>query len=156
MIMRPTLVAAFVLAAAASVPAAAQDGYAIGLQPGAEVRFSVRGSDHEVIRGRAVRIDGDTLVVASGALAGAAPRRVLLTDLATLQVRGGRDRRRGVVIGAVGLGVVTGVAGGIDYAHNTITFGDFIGTLAGNVALGAGVGYLLAPTGWFRLPLPGH
>jgi hypothetical protein len=157
-IMRiPALLAALMMMIATASPSSAQGGYALGVQPGAQVRYTVRGAEGETVQGHAFRVSRDTLFVTPDHGDGALPARpILLADLATLQVRGGRAHARGAAIGAVGLGIVTGIAGGVDYAHGNITFGDFIGTLAGNIALGAGVGYLLAPVGWVRLPLPGR
>lgn len=134
----------------ALLPAAAlaQSDYRVAIQPGTDVRFMLRDSVSDRRVGRAEGVSGDTLLLSTPVL------RVPLRDLSSLEIRGGRDRRRGVVIGAAALGVVTGVAGGVDVSRSNISFGDYIGTLLGNIVVGGAVGYLLAPTGWLQLPLP--
>lgn len=151
-LMRTThrLLIAWVALAAAATSAQAQEQARLIIAPGTEVRILPRSPGAGTIVDRAQGLSGDTLILSSP------PRRIPLPDLASLEVRGGRDRHRGSAIGALAFGAVTAVAGGIDYSHGTITLGDFAGTLLGNVAVGAALGYLLAPTGWVALPLPGR
>lgn len=133
-----------------ALAAGAQDRGRLILAPGTQVRATWRAPSGETLTGHADGIVGDTLLLAEPA------RRIPLADLSALEVRGGRDRARGATIGAVALGVVTGVGGGIDYSRGNIGFGDLLWTIAENVSLGAAVGALLAPTGWLKLPLPGR
>lgn len=127
-------------------------GYRLTLQPGTDLRVSAGDTTLAPAGGRAARVDGDTLVwVPEG---GVAPQRVALTSLAALRIRGGRDRRRGALIGGVALGVVTGAAAAVDYGGRNISAGDAIGSTIGNVGLGALLGAWLAPQGWLRVPLP--
>jgi hypothetical protein len=151
--VRVALGAAFML-----VPVCARSqgmaGYRLALAPGAELRIATHASPTAPSRARAERVAGDTLFYFAGG--SEASRSLLLSDVATLQVRGGKDHRRGAIIGAVVLGAITGVAGGIDYGRHDISGGDYVGSTIGNVALGALLGYAFAPTGWVRVPLPGR
>jgi hypothetical protein len=70
----------------------------------------------------------------------------------TIGVGGERSRRRGVVRGAVLLGAVAAVFGGLDKRQGKIRTGEYAGTIAGNVAVGAALGYLISPRRWQRLP----
>ena len=70
----------------------------------------------------------------------------------TIGVGGERNRRRGMVRGAVLLGAVAAVFGGLDKRQGRIRSGEYAGTIAGNVVIGAAVGYLISPRRWQRLP----
>jgi hypothetical protein len=100
--------------------------------------------------------NGNVIVVWPRGAAPGVEERYALSDLAMLEVRGGRDRARGALIGA-GIGVViVGVFGGIDHARGEISSGELAGTVASNAVAGALLGALFAPRGWRRLPLPAH
>ena len=74
----------------------------------------------------------------------------------TIAVAGERDRRRGIMRGAAILGAVALVFGGIDRAQGEFKTGEYLGTVAGNLAVGGAIGYLLSPRGWQKLPWSGH
>jgi hypothetical protein len=128
-----------------------EGAYRVAIARGTTVRMSSRiAPDRRTTRDVDV-VTGDTL---SFLARGGDAAQVRLSDLARLEVRGGKDRRRGVLYGAAALGVVTAVAGGIDYAHDNISGGDLVGSTIGNMVLGGLIGYALSPTGWEALPLP--
>lgn len=83
-------------------------------------------------------------------LAADARTRSAGTDV--VAVKGERDRRAGVRRGAIVLGGVAVVFGGIDAAGGNIGVGEWLGTIAGNAILGGAVGYMIAPRGWQNLP----
>jgi hypothetical protein len=147
------------LAAAAllhAAPAAAQ--FRIDLAPGADVRIATSAAPELRVRGRVVRTDGNgtTVVIWPRGAAAGTETGYAVRDLASLEVRGGRDRVRGALIGAGILTAITAVFGGIDKAQGRISSGDLAGTVASNAAGGALLGFALAPRGWRRLPLPGR
>lgn len=156
--LTPTTVMALTLACVAAGPLSAQSDYRLAVNEGTEVRVAVRGSGGTV-HGRTERVAGDTLLLrASG---NAVTRRFLLHDLERLELRGGKDHRRGVTIGATVGGVVTLVFGGIDVSRNStalpedqISAAEVVAAAALNAAIGGIIGYALAPGGWERLPLP--
>lgn len=146
------------LACLAAEPLSAQSGYRLGIDEGAEVRLATRGSGGTV-QGRTERVIGDTLLLRGGG--NAVTRRFLLQDLDRLELRGGKNHRLGVIIGATIGSVVTLVAGGIDVSKNAtsapedqISVGEVIAAAVGNAAIGGILGYAFAPGGWERLPLP--
>ena len=150
--------AAIALAAAmlGAVPAAAQ--FRIDLDPGARVRLTTAAAPDQKVAATVVRIDGNgsTVIVWPRGAAPGVEERYALSDLAMLEVRGGRDRARGVMIGA---GIATASAalfGGIDRARGKISSGELTGTVVSNAVAGALLGYAFAPRGWRRLPLPGR
>jgi hypothetical protein len=103
-----------------------------------------------------VRTDGGgtTVVVWPRGAAPGVEASYALPDLAALEVRGGRDRARGALIGA---GIATALAalfGGIDHARGELSSGELTGTVASNAVAGALLGFAFAPRGWRRLPLP--
>lgn len=125
------------------------EGYALAIPAGTDVRVRAEGLA-ERQRGRVEQVAGDTLVYATGG----GVRHVPLATLASLEIRGGKDRQRGAAIGAIALGLVTGVAAATDYSHGNISGGDAIGSTLGNIGVGALLGAWLAPQGWLRVPLP--
>lgn len=159
--MRAPIAAGLLLALAAGArPARAQQaGYRLTIDQGIDVRATLRSATGTRINGRAAGMAGDTLLLAEGS--GAMTRRFLLRDLSSLEIRGGRNRRRGATIGAILAATITGIAGGIDVSNNAtsapddrISAGEVIGAAAVNAAIGGLIGYALAPGGWERLPLP--
>ncbi|MDB4878652.1 MAG: hypothetical protein JWL60_98 [Gemmatimonadetes bacterium] len=138
---------------------AQQGGYRLVIDQGIDVRLTTRGESGTRIAGRAGGVRADTLLLAESS--GAITRRFLLRDLSSLEIRGGRNRRRGATIGAILGATITGIAGGIDVSKNAssapddrISIGEVIGAAVGNAAIGGLIGYALAPGGWERLPLP--
>lgn len=73
----------------------------------------------------------------------------------TIGVGGERNRGRGVLRGALLLGAIAAVFGGIDKGQGELRTGEYARTVAGNVAIGAALGYLISPRGWQRLPSSG-
>lgn len=140
------LAAGFVTAA----PVAAQNSYGIGLATGTPIRLRTADDPQTRITGKVIALAGDTMLVAVDRSRQATFRldRVLL-----LEVRGGKDRKRGMAIGAGVLGGIGLVFGGIDASRDKISSGEFVGTVVGNAALGALLGYALAPRGWETVPL---
>lgn len=126
--------------------------YRLTMVPRTAVEFAMLGAPTALTRGEAALVTGDTLLLVPRDSRGA--RSVRLSDLAVLQVRGGKDRPRGIAFGAAALALITAVAGGIDHAHGNLSTGDLIGTVAGNAVIGGLVGYALAPTGWESVALP--
>lgn len=72
----------------------------------------------------------------------------------TIAVIGEKDRKRGVVRGALVFAGFTMIVGGIDLAGDKISGSDYIGAVAGNAVVGGVVGYFIAPRGRQRLPAP--
>lgn len=145
---RSALAFSALLALAAS-PASAQGSYRLEIDRGVDVRFSTRASPEQRLAGRVLGVVGDTLL-----LEGGASRRYPLADLARLELRGGRDRRRGVTIGALAGSGITAVAGGIDAGQGQISVGEVVGAALLNAVIGGVIGHALAPGGWERLALP--
>jgi hypothetical protein len=67
-------------------------------------------------------------------------------------VAGEPNRRRGMIRGAVLLGALALVFGGIDKAQGELDRREYLGAVAGNALVGAALGYLVSPRGWQRLP----
>ncbi len=150
---------AAVLAAAAllhAAPAAAQ--FRVELAPGAAVRVTAAADPGRPVVGTFLRADGNgnVIVVWPRSMPAGAETRYALADLAALEVRAGKDRRRGALVGAGILAVGTGIFGGIDRSRGRISSGELVGTVASNAAFGGVLGYFLAPRGWRGVPLPGH
>lgn len=140
----------------AAAPAAAQ--FRIDLQPGAEVRLATAAAPEARVRARVVRMDGGgtTVVVWPRGAAQGVETRYAVPELASIEVRAGRDRGRGAWIGAAIATAGSALFGGIDRARGNISSGELAGTVASNAVFGALLGYAFAPRGWRRLPLPGH
>jgi len=138
------------LALAASHTAAGQVPYRVALEPGTRVRVTTDGVPGRRVTGSVLALRDDTL-----ALRGKdGQHRFPLTHLRSLEVRGGKDRRRGMLIGGGIAFGITAVFGGIDRANGGISTGSLAGTLATNAAIGALLGWVFAPTGWEPIPLP--
>ena len=136
--------------------AAAQ--FRIDLAPGAEVRIATAAAPELPVRGRVVRSDdnGTTVVIWARGTPPGTETGYAVRDLASLEVRAGRNRARGALIGA---GIATAgaaVFGGFDNARGKISSGELAGTVVSNAVAGALLGALFAPRGWRRLPLPGR
>ena len=132
---------------------ARDDGiYRLSVDPRTDVRLATRASPSVFTRGEVALVAGDTLFLVPRDSRGA--RSVTLSDLALLQVRGGKDHPRGVAYGAAAFALVTAVAGGIDHAHGAISAGDVLASVVGNALIGGLVGYAFAPTGWESVALP--
>lgn len=131
-------------------PLLAQNSYGIGLATGTQVRLRTVDDPQKAVTGKLIGLAGDTMLVAlEHSTQGSYPFAVLQS----LEVRGGKDHKRGAVIGAGIIGGIGLVFGGIDLAHDKISSGDFVGTVVGNSVIGALLGFALAPKGWERVPL---
>jgi hypothetical protein len=149
------LAAAFAAAALLrAAPAAAQ--FRIDFEPGAQVRLATAAAPDVHLRGRVAGADGNgtTVVVwPKGAPAGT-ETRYAVRELASLEVRTGKDRLRGTVIGATIGTLLATFFGGIDHARGNISSGELASTVAGNAFVGGVLGFVFAPRGWRPLPLP--
>jgi hypothetical protein len=150
---------AAVVAAAAllrAAPAAAQ--FRVELAPGAALRLTTAAEPGRPVTATFLRADGNgnVIVVWARTAPAGTETRYALADLAALEVRAGRNRGRGALVGAGIATAVTGVFGGIDRSRGRISSGELAGTVASNAVFGGLLGYFLAPRGWRRLPLPGR
>lgn len=139
-----------------AAPAAAQ--FRIDLEPGAQVRFATIAAPDVHLRGRVARVDGNgstVIVWPRGTPAGTETRHAV-ADLASLEVRAGKDRLRGALVGATIGTLLATVFGGIDQARGNISSDELASTVVGNAAVGGVLGLVFAPRGWRRLPLPGR
>lgn len=122
-------------------------GHRVLIAPDARVRLTLRAEPTTRLDDRVARFVGDTLTLQSS-------RAFAIPELASLEVRGGKNRRRGVLYG---VGIITAItaAGAIpDHSKGVVTTGEMLGAFAGNAVVGAIAGYYLAPKGWIRVPLP--
>ena len=97
--------------------------------------------------------NGNTIIVWPRAAAPGMEEGDAVADLVPIEVRAGRDRKRGTLLGA---GIATAFAAlfcGIDRAHGDMSPGEVAGTVASGAVGGALLGYAFAPRGWRRLPL---
>jgi hypothetical protein len=141
------LAAVFVLAAG-SLEAQLASG--VMIQPGAEVRLTLI-SPPQRVSGLLVVADEDSIRIQRKR--GGAGSTFRFQDVRRIDVRGGEDKRRGFLIGGAILGGIGAVFGGIDYARDEISGGDYFGTIVANFLVGGLVGYVFAPKGWVELPL---
>ena len=132
-------------------------GCSIRVSSGAEVRIALSGRPGEKLIGRVAHASPDSIYVQF--TPSATPNGFALAQLGSLEVRGGEDRRRGFVRGAGiggGLGLALAVVGGA--TDPEVSRGDLIGIGMGNVlilgAIAGAFGYMLAPAGWQKIPLP--
>lgn len=72
-----------------------------------------------------------------------------------IAVQGDRDRRQGVLRGAIILAGIAAVGGGIDAARGKSGAAEYLGAVVVNAAIGGALGYLIPPRGWQELPAPG-
>lgn len=145
---RHALLCVLTLLALPSGEASAQ-GIVVTLAPNAEVRVRTVEQPSRTVRGRALELTADTLFLSrSGAMA-----RYPVSQLRSLEVRSGRDRRRGMLIGGAFTGGIALVFGGIDAANGNIGTGEWMGTIVSNTIIGGLFGYMLAPRGWAQVPL---
>lgn len=155
---RVRLLAAAIAAAALfdAAPGAAQ--FRIDLEPGADVRLATAAAPDVRARARVVRMDGNgnTIIVWPRGAAPGVETGYAVADLASLEVRAGRDRKRGALIGAAIATAFAALFGGIDRARGEISSGELTGTVVSNAVAGALLGYAFAPRGWRELPLPGR
>ncbi|HET6228816.1 MAG TPA: hypothetical protein VFE05_01990 [Longimicrobiaceae bacterium] len=151
-------VTAAVLAASAlrAAPAAAQ--FRLDLEPGAAVRVTTLAAPGVQVTGKALRTDGNgsTIVIWPRSAPAGTETRYALSDLAMLEVRGGKNRTRGALMGAGIAAALAAVFGGIDSARGRISSGELTSTVGWDAVFGAGVGALFAPRRWQPLPLPGR
>jgi len=152
--LRPLAAALAAAALLRAVPAAAQ--FRIDLEPSANVRLATLAAPDVRVRGKIARTDGNGTTVViwpRGAPAGS-ETSYAMRDLASIEVRGGRDRMRGTLIGTTIATVGSALFGGIDRARGEISSGELTGTVASNAVIGGLLGYAFAPRGWIALPLP--
>lgn len=140
---------ALALSLAGSEALAAQLAPGVTLQPGTDVRVTLP-SPASRVRGRLHSVDRDRIRLQRG---DAAPRALAFANVQRVSLRQGRDRRRGMKLGAAILGGVALVFGGVDASRGVISVDDYIGTVVGNTAIGALLGAAAAPRGWIDVPL---
>lgn len=133
----------------AAIPATA---FRLSIDEGTAVRFALRSDTTSSRRETSSGVVNDTLRLQSRN--GTSESAVALRDLARLEISGGDDKRRGMLLGAGIVGGATAIFAGADASKGNISAGDAVGTVAVNAVLGALIGYALAPRGWERLPLP--
>lgn len=120
------------------------------VSPGAEVRVHPRAGTAGVVRGRSVTAGVDSIVLARREQL----MKFALSDVAQVQVRGGRARSRGMLWGAA-LGATIGAAvPSHALAKLPAAANGPASTIALNAAIGSAFGLLLAPVVWAPLPLP--
>lgn len=136
-------------AVALASPALAQGSAGVSITPGTELRVARITNPEPKIHGKLVVLAGDTIVLRDGDVTA----RVPLGELASLEVRGGEDKRRGFLIGSGAMAAVTGVILGLGAGGAGVTPGEAFGTILGNALVGGLVGYAFAPAGWERIPL---
>ena len=129
---------------------AQSSGYHIALGRGSAVRVTTMLEPSRRIVGKVLAMPGDTIILDSNS----AQVKFPLAALNSLEIRGEEDKRRGFTIGAVALGGIAVVFGGIDYSKDRISGGDWFSTIVGNALIGGLIGYAFAPKGWDPLPLP--
>lgn len=114
--------------------------------PGSEAK--VRSADGAVHSGAVVRHEAATLTLQ---VAGAAAPTPIATSGASVEIRGGKNRRKGALVwGAAGAGL--GIVGAA--TDPSIGSGEAAGAIVGNAILFAGVGALVGTSGGTRVPLP--
>lgn len=148
------MIRALILAAIAlaSSVASAQEPFRLALGRGAEVRVTPLAAPGERRVGKVELMTGDTIrVLERGSNT---VNSYAIRDLRLLEIRGGENKRRGVLIGAGFLGGIALVFGSIDASRGEVTGSDVFSATVGNALIGALIGYAFAPKGWERLPLP--
>lgn len=118
-------------------PASAQVAYHLSLNPGTQVRIETREQPGRKITGEVYSTVRDTLFLQGD-------RGYAVSDLKSLRLRSGVDRKRGILIGAA----IGGVAG---FFEGTEERGS---VTAGTAMIGMLFGYAFAPKGWEKIPLP--
>jgi hypothetical protein len=78
--------------------------------------------------------------------------RIARLENGAIAVRGARNRRAGMMRGAMVLAGVGVVFGGIDKSRGNLSSGNYATAVIGNAVVGAAVGYLISPRGWQQLP----
>lgn len=125
----------------------------VALDPGTQVRLTTDSAPHRRVVGRVASLRADTLRLQPHGGFGGAPAYPT-ASIRTLEIRGGEDKRRGILIGAgIGAGIVL-VFGGMDHARGQISSNELLSTMVGNALIGGLIGYAFAPTGWERIPVP--
>lgn len=76
------------------------------------------------------------------------------SDVAAIEMRGGRDRGLGAMYGATAGALLGAIPGGIDYARDRISGSELGRTVFFNAIIGGAVGALISPRGWVPLPVP--
>lgn len=115
--------------------------------PDARIRYQLIASGARRRNSTVQSFANDTLVV-EGEVA------IPLSQLASAEVRGGRNVRRGIMYGVA---IITGItaAGAIpDHSRGVIGTGEMMRTFFGNAVFGGLLGAAFAPKGWVRVPIP--
>lgn len=136
---------AFIASAPTSVTAQLAPG--VEISPATKLRLTLV-APRDRFTGAFLSADRDSIRVDRGSRA-----TYGFDNVRRLEVRGGRDRRRGALIGAGILGGVALVAGGIDVSRGNLSTGEWLGTIAGNALFGGLLGLALPPRGWVDVPL---
>ena len=130
------------------------------LAPGTTVRVAPLERPRERVEGRVIDMSRDTITLRDGRSGQIVSQPV--ASLASVEIRGGEDRRRGARKGAmigsaVGLGLGILTAGGENWEEGAGTASDRVGVTVSTGLMGALIGsafgYAFPPTGWSRLPL---
>ncbi len=133
-----------------ALPLQAQRLYGVAVATGTAVRVSTIDNPGSAVKGKVLGMSGDTLVVrVDNSRQAAFP----FDRMQSLEARGGKNRKLGMLIGGGIVGGIGLVFGGIDKSHDRISTGDYIAVIIGNSAIGALLGYALAPAGWEPVPL---
>lgn len=135
--MRALLTIALALLCARA--AEAQSAYHLSFAPGTQVRVSTVQSPRSRFKGTVAYARSDTLMLETRSMT----RPFALRDLHSLEIRGGINRKKGMLIGAV-IGAALGATSSEERAS----------VAAGSAMMGAVVGFAFAPRGWEALPLP--
>lgn len=125
-----------------------------GVQPGPGARVRISTPDGPRVVRQLADFSPDSLYLAAEGGWPAIPR----AEVTQLQVAMGRDRRRGArtgfLVGGIGGGVLAGLGSASlgDWGLLLSPFAALFGGVVGG-GLGAGTGYILAPTAWSDVPL---
>ena len=125
-----------------------------GVQPGPGARIRISTPDGPRVVRQLADFSPDSLYLAGEGGRATIPR----AEVTQLQVAMGRDRRRGArtgfLVGGIGGGVLAGLGSASlgDWGLLLSPFAALFGVAVGG-GLGAGTGYILAPTAWSDVPL---
>lgn len=114
------------------------------LRAGAMVR--IRPSGQKAFKARVAGATSDSIAVDDGAV-------FAMRSIDRIEVRGDRNRKKGIVRGAVAFGGIALVFGGIDTVRREISAGEWVSTTLSNAMLGGFIGSLLPPRGWQEVPI---
>lgn len=138
--MRAILAASTLILVAVAVPASAQTAYRLALAPGSQVRIETNQQPGRKITGELYGTMRDTLHILNNGTVGA----YAVADLRGLEIRNGEDKKLGMLIGA-------GIGAAVGFLENTE---ERFSVTVGTALIGTLVGYVFAPKGWERIPVP--